>query len=337
MVATAGALPGDIGVLEPGDAMPPTSLVRRLTTSVLPGDWPVERLGGGVGGWFSVVRVHELGTRIEARHLINPALVAARVALDTHGGLREDGSPDAWGSLPPLLPLGAIGDTVLTLLRRDGDGPPQLLHLPPSNAFARYTNGVEEYGLSVAVLPGSRQVIVQSAKMGGPFVLWDAVAGEVAAEVEVPASYPLVFTSALSSAGTLWAASSDTLFEFDRASWEVRFSARLRREPTGCFVGWLCSADEGRTVLIGWNRRHPTDTGYAAPGPGEVLALDTDSHAVEHLAAVSSWTSHAVLRRQHGDLIVETWGNEQVFWQVAVRPTSRPLFAPRRTGDRDWR
>lgn len=263
--------------------------------------------------------------------------MVARVALDTHGGLREDGSRETWGFLPPLLPLGAIGDTILSLLWREGDGPPQLVHLPPNDAFARYTNGVEEYGLSVAVLPDSRQVVVQSARMGGPFVVWDAVVGGVAVEVEVAASYPLVFTSALSSSGTLWAASADTLFEFDPASWEVRFSARLRREATGCFVGWLSGAEEGRTVLIGWNRRQPAGTGYAAPGPGEVLALDTDSHTVEHLASVSSWTRHAVLRRPHGDLIVEAWGDEPVFWQATVRPASHPLFAPRGTGDRDWR
>lgn len=317
--------------------MPPGSLIRRLTPTMLPGDWPVERLGAGIGGWFSVVRVHELVTRIEARHLINPAFVAARVALDAGGGVHEDGSRESWDSLPSLLPLRAIGDTVLSLLCREGDGPPRLICLPPSDAFARYTNGVEEYGLSVAVLPGSLHVVVQSAKKGGPFVVWDAAARRVAAEVEVPASYPLVFTSALSPCGTLWAASADTLFEFDPASWEVRFSARLRREPTGCFVGWLSSVDEGRTVLIGWNRRQRIDWTYCAPGPGEVLALDTVSLTVEHLASASSWTSHAMLRRRYADLIAETSGDEQVFWQVAVNSRPHALFAPRQTGDRDWR
>jgi hypothetical protein len=186
MVARSGARPGDLAVLETGDAMPPTSLVRRLVPAMLSGDWPVERLGGGLGGWFSVVPIHEFGTRIEARHLINPASVAARVALDTRGGVHEDGSRELWASLPSLLPLGAIADTVLSLLCRRGDGPPRLVRLPPSEAFARYTNGVEEYGLSVVVLPGSRQVVVQSAKMGGPFLVWDAVAGGIAVEVEVP-------------------------------------------------------------------------------------------------------------------------------------------------------
>jgi hypothetical protein len=337
IVARAGVRPGDLGVLEPGGEMPPTSRVRRLTPTVLPGDWTVERLGPGIGGWFSVMRVHELGTRIEARHLVNPGLVAARVALDTHGGLHEDGSPDAWGSLPSLLPLRAIGDTVLSLLWRKGDGQARLVHLPPTDAFARYTNGVEECGLSAAVLPGGRQVVVQSAKLGGSFAVWDAVTGGIAVEVEVPASHPIVFTSALSSSWTLWAASADTLFEFDPASWAVRFSARLHREPTGSFVGWLSSAEEGETVLIGWNRRHPTGTGYAAPGAGEVLALGTGSHSVERLGSVSSWTSHAVLRRPHGDLIAESWGDEQVFWQVAVQPTPHPLFPPHSAGDWDWR
>src|SRR3954454_17757585 len=278
MVARSRARPGDLGVLEPGGAMPPTLLVRRLMPKVLSGDWPVERLGEGIGGWFSVVRVRELGTRIEARHLINPAYVAASVALDTRGGVHEDGSRESWASLPSLLPLGAMGDSVQSLLCREGDEPPRLVHLPPRDAFARYTNGVEEYGLSVVALPGSRQVVVQSAKLGGPFVVWEAVAGSIAVEVDVPASYPIVFTSALSSSGTLWAASADTLFEFDPGPWKLRFSARLRREPTGCFVGWLSSADEGRTVLIGWNRREPTGERYAAPGPGDLLALDTDSH-----------------------------------------------------------
>lgn len=337
MVARSGARPGALGVLEPGGEMPPSSRVRRLMPTVLPGDWTVERLGPGIGGWFSVVRVHELGTRIEARHLVNPGLVAARVAVDTHGGLHEDGSPDAWGSLPSLLPLRAIGDLVLSFLCRESDRPPRLVHLPPTDAFARYTNGVEEYGLSAAVLPGGRQVVVQSARMGGSFAVWDAVAGDIVVEVEVAASYPILFTSALSWSGTLWAASADTLFEFDPASWAVRFSAQLRREPTGSFVGWLSIAEDGRTVLIGWNRRHPTGTGHAAPGAGEILALDTGSHTVERLASVSSWTSHAVLRRQHGDVIAESWGDEQVFWQVAVEPTPHLLFAPRSTGDWDWR
>lgn len=337
IVARSGARPGDLGVLEPGGEMPPSSRVRRLTPTVLPGDWTIERLGPGIGGWFSVVRVHELGTRIEARHLVNPGLVATRVALDTHGGLQEGGSPEAWGSLPSLLPLRAIGDTVLSLLCRESDRPPRLVHLPPTDAFARYMKGAEEYGLSAAVLPGGRQVVVQSAKLGGAFAVWDAVAGGIVVEVEVPASYPIVFTSALSSSGTLWAASADTLFEFDPASWAVRFSARLRQEPTGCFVGWVSVAEEGETVLIGWNRRHPTGTGYAAPGPGEVLALDTGSHTLERVVSVSSWTTDAVLRRRHGDLIAESWGAEQVFWPAAVQPTPHPLFAPRSTGDWDWR
>lgn len=119
-----------------------------------------------------------------------------------------------------------------------------------------------------APAPGDRQVVVQSAKLGGSFAVWDAVAGGIVVEVEVPASYPIVFTSALSSSGTLWAASADTLFEFDPASWAVRFSARLRQEPTGSFVGWVSVAEEGETVLIGWNRRHPAGTGTRLPVPG---------------------------------------------------------------------
>ncbi len=326
----------DLVVLEPGGALHETSPVRRLEPERLPGDWPVEALAAGTDGWFSVVRVHHLGTRIEARHLTNPAVVAAQIMVDTRGDVQEVGRREAWDFLPSLLPLRAIGDTVLSLIHRGSNGSPRLVHLPAIQAFARYTAGVEEYGLSVTVLPDCRHVVLQSAHGGGTFAVWDALEGRLSADVEVHASYPMEFTSALSPSRTLWAASTDTLFEFDPMSWEVQFSARLRQGRTGSFVNWLSSVDGGKTVLIGWNRRQRTSPFYWAPSTGEVLALDTHSQTVERLARLPTWTSHALLRRERADLITETRGDEQEFWQVAVQPGPHSLFAPRRAHDRDW-
>jgi hypothetical protein len=320
IVGRSGVAASDLGVLEPIGKLRDISSPRRLQPIRVRGDWTVEHIATGRGGWFCVVRVHELGTKIEALHLLNPSAVQAAVALDTQGQVQENGRRAVWDFLPSLLPVGSLGDTVLSVVHRGHPGPPRVLHLPPVAAFAGLTAGAEEYGLSPTVLPDGRHVVVESGAGGGRLVFWDALAGQKAADVVLSASGPMVFTSAISPDGTLWAASIDTLYELDPSTWAVTFSARLGQGPTGSFIPWLSSIDGGRTVLIGRNGRRP------APGGGEVLALDTHNRTLESLARLPMWTRHAVLRRQHGDLVVESWGDDRQYWQVPVKPEARMLF-----------
>ena len=100
----------------------------------------------GRGGWFWGVRVHELGTRIEARHLLNPSAVHAAVALDT-----EVTSTSAGVAKPGLPALAAAGRCPGR--HRAGPAsprrprPPSVLHLPPMAPFAAVTARLRSTGL----------------------------------------------------------------------------------------------------------------------------------------------------------------------------------------------
>lgn len=294
----------------------------------------MESLHQGTADRFCVVRSQGVGASVEARAFSAPDALLARIEVGRD--IRQEGAHQAWDFLPPLVSLAGARGMGLTLVHTQGHSGPQLVRLP-AGPFARYSIGVEEYGLSVTVLPDGHRVVVQSRKLGGSFAVWDVFAEQLAATPQIHAMYPLAFASNLSPAGTLWAASGDTLFEFDTASWELEFSARLRERRSGGIVGWVRSIEEGRTLLCGWNLHQPATEGWTAPGHGEVLAVDTESRVVERLGQFPRWTESAVLRRPQGDVIAEAWGNDEAYSQQPARSEPHPLFAPRSPDDHDWR
>jgi hypothetical protein len=208
--------------------------------------------------------------------------------------------------------------------------------VPP---WSELVDGLEEYGLKVTVLDDLNQVTVQSGHSGRRLVVWQLDTQRVAYDLSVEASYPLVFANAVADGNTLWAASSDTLFEFEPSNWQLRWSARLRSGPNGSFVGWLSIDADRHRLIIGWQRRAVRGRqGFAEPAGGDVLALDTATRELTALGQLPSWTSSAVVQDASSALIIQ---QHPIFgaaiWRTAIRPQPRALYPPRPPGHWDWR
>lgn len=335
VVGRSGLNSPDLALMEPDHLGTDVEGARRVEAVRVPGEHRVERLFAGSDGWFGVLRHDVDVVAVELRHLATVTTVDATMWIDERSReIRLEGD-GPWSALPALLPLDPFGDTVLSLVCTF-PGTVRLVDLPPKGHFARLTAGMDEYGLAVTVLGDGRRVLIQSARDGRAVAVWDALEGELEQVVELHASSPLIVSPEASPTGSLWAASGDTLYELDSSSWEIRFSARLRRQATGCFVGWLRPVDRGATILIGWSRRQPASPWYFEPSAGEVLALDTAARRVERLASFASWTDSACLSQERDHVVAQTDFGVGGFWVAPVERRVHELSPPRRPGDIDW-
>jgi hypothetical protein len=313
-----------------------------LAADSIAGDGAVlEVLLGRERGWFAVVRSVSDRTFVEARTFAaaHESVAAIEVAPDLHTVVHGDRG--ALACLPDVVSLGE-GELGAVAWVLSMSAQARRVAVRDSSLLAAVTEGFEEYGLEASVLPVVNRVAIQSRKAGDRFGVWDATSGVVAADVHLRSAWPMKFADRLSPPGMLWAASFDTLYEFDVANWELRRSFRLRGESTGHHAGWLRVLGDGSRLLVGWDcvtpRRITPDEPWTfnEPACGEVLVFDVAREELKRIATFPGWTGTATFLDAERVVVAQAWTRPATFWATRAIDESRTLHPPRDADDRMW-